>query len=267
MGFQGLAGFGGGATSLSQTTSAGAGDAGLSSAIHFYRLGSTDFSDAGTAGNRDMVMYNGSSAEVTGTALATVGNMPPGLTGCREMLSSVGYTANWRTSNGGFDWQATTPHIGFFCYPTDQLGNPSASNYWNVFWQKHVSRTYVMDYWMNYSGQKRYDIPNSDYNSRMTEDTSFSSDRPTLDTWNYVRFGKDGTNVRCQIYTWNGSSWTKTTDDENSGWSGSAPDGSIGSGDVYIEFWGANANRGQQGYVGNFAFYHDDNWDTDPPSS
>ena len=242
-------------------------DAGLTNAIHFYRLGSTDFSDAGTAGNRDLTMYNGSSEEVTGTPGVTVGNMPPGLTDSRAMLSSVGYTANWRTSNGAFDWQNTTAMVGFFCYPTGQLGNPSASNYWDVFWQKHVSRTYVLDWWMNYSGEKRYDIPNSDYNSRMTEDTTYGTGRPTLDTWNYVRFGKDGTNIRTEIYTWGGSSWTRTVDQQDSspGWSSDGPDGS--NANEYIEFWSASNNRGNQGYVSNMGFYHADNWDTNPPSS
>ena len=264
-----LIGMSGGATSLSQTTSAGAGDAGSANAIHFYRLGSDDFSDDGTAtgGNkRDFAMYEGSSAGVTGTAGATVGTMPPGLTSCRSMLSSIGYTANWRTSNGGFDWQSTYAYIGFFCYPVDALGNPSASDYWNVFQQKYTGRIYAVDYWMNYSGQKRFDIPNANYNSRMFEDTAFSTG-PTLDTWNYVRFGKNGTDAKCEIYTWNGSSWTKAVDDDQAGWTGNAPDGSVGNGDEYIEFWATMNNRGQRGYVGNLGFYQTNDWGTDPPSS
>ena len=267
MGLQGLAGFGGGATSLSQYAGAGANDAGLSSAIHFYRLGSTDFSDAGTAANRDLTMYEGGSAGVTGTADSTVGNMPPGLTACRAMLSTIGYAANWRTTNGAFDWQNTTAMVGFFCYPTGQLGNPSASNFWDVFWQRYTGRTYGIDWWMNYSGEKRYDICAADYNSRITEDTTYGTGRPTLDTWNYIRFGKDGTNIRTEIYTWDGSSWTRTVDQQDSapGWNADGPAGTDTS--EYIEFWGTNNDRGNQGYVGNMGFYHDDNWDTDPPSA
>ena len=53
--------------------------------------------------------------------------------------------------------------------------------------------------------------------------------------------------------------------DSAPGWNADGPAGTDTS--EYIEFWGTNGDRGNQGYVGNLAFYHDDNWDTDPPSA
>ena len=254
----------------------GSNDAGKTNAVHFYKLGTNSFDDQGTAGTRDLTMYNSSSAALVGTPFentAGIAKMPPGLGYARLFTGSSGYEANWTTSNGGFDWSGTYAVVGIFLYPTDQIGNPNQSNYGNWFVQSYTGRDYAVDMWQRYdnSGRRaRFDWPAADYNSRGLESTSWGTanqNQLTLNQWNYMRWGKDSGNFRYENYVYDGSSWERRIN-LSDGSISAGPDGS--SSDESITLWAGNQtnrNRGQQGLVGNFSFYTTDVWDTDPPST
>ncbi len=272
----GLTGLGGGSDSLGFVGAAKNNDAGKytsdtgSLCQHFYQLGvNTDTSgyggtdvgsSAGGAYARDLVLNDTSNA---GTPMSTVGNMPPGIAYARHLSTTAEANNFWKSDDKAFGFSGNYWFIQFFFYPTGSIGNQS-SGWWQPFKQGYTGRTYVNEYWVDYNNNSRFDVSASDYNSRAEENTSWFSDMPAIDTWNFIRFGKDSSSFRTEYWTWDGSTWTENVDQSESGYNVAGPEGISDS--EYLYFWTGDSNRGQTGYVANMSQGSDNIWGEGVPT-
>ena len=255
----GLSGFGGGATALPYAgggVAFAAGDAGKAASEYFWRPGDSS-NDGGTAikGGFDLTLTddNGNSVAETGPDAA---GMPPGMTWSRQMPANSYYQSE---NDESFTW-APNMHFWAYIYPT------AATNMRKPVRQYKTSN---MDYTVfvtdAYSSNARYDwASNNNYNSRASENVQWGSGGTNnmLDnTWNYIEFGMDSSNVVFTCQTWDGSSWSNRFNLSHSG--GSTINGAgAGQTDAFRVF------EGFTGYLGNFGYDDGSGPDlTDPASS
>ena len=258
----GLTGMGGGVGGFSFLSGAKNNDAGKytsdsgSLCSHFYQLGvNTDASGyggtdvgsaAGGASARDLTINDTGNA---GTPMSSVGSMPPGIAYARHLSTSAEANNFWTTTSKAYGLSGNYWFFQYFCYPTGSIGNQSSGT-WQPFKQGYTGRSYAMEFWVDRGSNPGFDYCKADYNARWKNFTWTETNMPTIDKWNFIRFGRDAATFKYQVYSWDGSSWTQDYDLGESGCN-SAPEGI--STDEYAQFWAVPSNAGQTGYVANFA--------------
>ena len=240
-----MIGMSGGSTSLG-VKSAGdssASEAGKSGATHYWDLGYTGGTDQN--GNFDMTSYG------TVTLEQTIGDMPPGVNLARQQTTD--FNSGIKHDGEGLDLTGSWC-CEIYVYPTDRPG----VGWSGAYMQWKASKTYNVDFWpfWNSDSNTRFDYANSDYSGRITENTNWGDASPEYDTWNHIRLGRDGTTVKMDRRTWDGSSWSAAASVSTTGVSGGP--GASG-GNVAMLNAEANTNdnysgRGIKGYIGPCMF-------------
>ena len=240
-----MIGLSGGATSLSShnVKFTPESQAGKSGADHYWDLGYTGGTDQN--GNYDMTSYG------TVTLEQQIGNMPPGVSYCRQQTTD--FNSGIKHDGEGLDISGTWC-AEIYVYPTVRAG----VGWDGAFMQWKSGSTYNTDFWpfWNSDSETRFDYCNADYNSRITEDTSWGDASPEFDTWNHIRLGRTGGTVEMQRRTWDGSDWSAVAL-VNTGSVTGGPGATGGNVTMLNSEGNTNDNytgRGIKGYVGPCLF-------------